>query len=169
MTPAAHSTGPTMPQRLASANLPRRVRQILDHVMDVASDELERLLQSMLAEFEQQLFRLADHARNPGLESGHLHTLRTLRLNRSDLVPRFMIGLETGLATLGKSTPVADAVAVWNSPHHDLALIDDAEMDESTVLRDIAARHSTRASLALQAMRSGDFDAVPWIGPPRLA
>jgi len=170
MTPAATSSGSTTPQRLASANLPRRVRQILDHVMDVASDELERRLQSMLAEFEQQLFRLADHARNPGVESEYLHTLRTLRLNRSDLLPRFMIGLETSLATLGKSAPAADAATVWNNPHHGLALVDDAEMDESTVLRDIAARHSSRASLPLHLLgqRFGVLAATPAMDVERL-
>jgi hypothetical protein len=169
MTPAAPSLGSTTPQRLASANLPRRVRQILDHVMDVASDELERLLQSMLAEFEQQLFRLADHARNPGVESEYLHTLRTLRLNRSDLLPRFMIGLETSLATLGKST-ATDAAPAWTGGHHGLALVDEAEMDESTVLRDIAARHSSRASLPLHLLgqRFGVLAATPAMDVERL-
>ena len=169
MTPAAPSTGSTTSQRLASANLPRRVRQILDHVMDVASDELERLLQSMLVEFEQQLFRLADHARNPGVESEYLHTLRTLRLNRSDLLPRFMIGLETSLATLGKST-AADAAPARAGGHHSLALIDDAEMDESSVLRDIAARHSSRASLPLHLLgqRFGVLAATPAMDVERL-
>ena len=82
MTPAIPTSSPQLPQRLAEATLPRRVRVILDHVMDVASDELEHLLQAMLDEQEQHLFRLADHARNPGVESEYLHTLRTLRLKQ---------------------------------------------------------------------------------------
>ena len=63
----------------------------------------------MLGEFEQQLFRLADHARNPGIEAGYLQTLRTLRLNRADLVPRFMIGLEASLAGAGPVDPADPA------------------------------------------------------------
>jgi hypothetical protein len=139
--------------------------------MDVASDELERQLQSMLSELEQQLFRLADHARNPGIESEYLHTLRTLRLNRSDLVPRFMIGLENSLATLGQSVaPILHQPAAWAGGSHTLSLIEDAEMDEATVLRDIASRHSSRASLPLHLLgqRFGVLAASPALDVERL-
>jgi hypothetical protein len=171
MTAATPSQGAQAPQRLASAGVPRRVRVILDHVMDVASDELERQLQAMLTELEQQLFRLADHARNPGIESEYLHTLRTLRLNRSDLVPRFMIGLESSLATLGQSvSPIQHPPAAWNGAGHSLTLLDDAEMDEATVLRDIASRHSSRASLPLHLLgqRFGVLAASPALDVERL-
>jgi hypothetical protein len=171
MTPAPPSPGAQAPQRLAAAAVPRRVRVILDHVMDVASDELERQLQAMLSELEQQLFRLADHARNPGIESEYLHTLRTLRLNRSDLVPRFMIGLENSLATLGQAaSPIQQQPAAWAGGGHTLTLIDEAEMDEATVLRDIASRHSSRASLALHLLgqRFGVLAASPALDVERL-
>ncbi|MFT3898277.1 MAG: DUF1631 family protein [Thermomonas sp.] len=171
MTPATPSTGAQAPQRLASAAVPRKVRVILDHVMDVASDELERQLQAMLSELEQQLFRLADHARNPGIESEYLHTLRTLRLNRSDLVPRFMIGLESSLATLGQSVaPILHQPAAWTGGSHNLSLIEDSEMDEATVLRDIASRHSSRSSLALHLLgqRFGVLAAAPALDVERL-
>ena len=170
MTPATPTSGTQAPQRLAEATLPRRVRVILDHVMDVASDELERLLQAMLGELEQQLFRLADHARNPGVESEYLHTLRTLRLNRSDLVPRFMIGLEGSLASLGQSAAPGQSTAAAWSGGHNLSLIDDAEMDETTVLRDIAARHSSRSSLALHLLgqRFGVLAATPAMDVERM-
>ena len=170
MSPAIPTPGIQAPQRLAETTLPRRVRVILDHVMDVTSDELERLLQAMLGELEQQLFRLADHARNPGVESEYLHTLRTLRLNRSDLVPRFMIGLEGSLASLGQSTgPVQHATVAWSGAHN-LSLIDDADMDETTVLRDIASRHSSRSSLALHLLgqRFGVLAASPAMDIERL-
>ena len=139
--------------------------------MDVASDELERLLQSMLTELEQQLFRLADHARNPGVESEYLHTLRTLRLNRADLVPRFMIGLEGSLANLGQSmSPLHGAPTGRGGINHDLSLIDNSEMDETLVLRDIAARHSSRASLELHLLgqRFGVLAAAPAVDVERL-
>lgn len=127
------------PQTLATATLPRRVRRVLEHLLNAASDELEQHLTDVLAEFEQQLFRLADHANNPGIESGHLQTLRTLRLNRADLLPRFMAGLEANIATLtrdsggaiGKRLPAA---------FHDLSLVEHTEMDEVSVLREIAVR-----------------------------
>ena len=35
-----------------------------------------------------------------------MQTLRTLRMNRSDLVPRFMAGLEASLAAMGRASAV---------------------------------------------------------------
>ncbi|MBC7989655.1 MAG: DUF1631 family protein, partial [Luteimonas sp.] len=93
--PTVPSDAPA-PQTLATAGLPRRVRSVLERALALVSDELDRSLNAMLVEYEQQLFQLADHARNPGAESGYMQTLRTLRLNRADLVPRFMLSLEAG-------------------------------------------------------------------------
>ena len=92
-----------LPSTLATANLPRRVRRVLDHLLSLVSDEMARHLGNMLNDFEQQLFRLADHARNPGLQAGYMETLRTMRLNRADLVPRYLIGLEASLASIRDS------------------------------------------------------------------
>ena len=88
------------PRTLASAGLPRRVRKTLEHALSLVSVELDNNLGAMLQEFEQELFRLADLARNPGAESGYMQTLRTLRMNRADLIPRFMQEVEAGLAAI---------------------------------------------------------------------
>jgi hypothetical protein len=61
--PPAHDS--SAPHTLATAVLPRRARRVLEHVLNTASDELERELTTMLNDFEQQKFRLADHARTP--------------------------------------------------------------------------------------------------------
>ncbi|NUS38656.1 MAG: DUF1631 domain-containing protein [Lysobacter sp.] len=163
----------TAPQTLATAVLPRRVRQVLEHLLATASDELERHLTTMLAEFEQQLFRLADHARNPGSESVHLQTLRTLRLTRADLAPRFMAGLETSLARLGRqpAQPGAAAngpVAPLQAQH--LSLLDDRELEEDALLRDIAVRQESRASLTLHLLgqRFGVLAGTPAFDADRL-
>jgi hypothetical protein len=82
---------------LASAAMPKRVRRVLEHLYALVSDEMARALDHMLAEYEQQLFRQADQARNASLQSIHLETLRLVRLNRVDLIPRYLVGLETAL------------------------------------------------------------------------
>ncbi|MFL6591916.1 MAG: DUF1631 domain-containing protein [Luteimonas sp.] len=159
------------------ANAPRRVRRVLEHVLHAASDELERHLTETLTDFEQQLFRLSEHARNPTLQAGYLQTLRTLRMNRSDLVPRFMAGLEASLAKIGRSSkPVGSAQAAPVSFRR-LSLVDENEMDEEAVMRDIASRQESRASLTLHLLgqRFGvmagspafDVDRIP-LGPQSL-
>lgn len=154
---------------LAEARFPERVRAALEAVLRVASDELERRLEGMLVEFEQQLFRLADHARSPAIEAGHLQTLRNMRLNRADLIPRFMLGVEAGLAGIGQPLPTRAAATV-ESPFPGLALVDSTELDAELVLRDIAQRSEAGASLALHLLgqRFGVLAAAPAFDAQRL-
>src|SRR5690606_27054425 len=97
---AATGNDPAAPASLAAADLPARVRRVLEHALVLVSEELDRGMQRMLAEFERELFRLADMARNPGAESGYMQALRSFRLNRADLLPRFMVQVESGLAAV---------------------------------------------------------------------
>src|SRR5688572_11237287 len=157
---------------LASSNLPRRVRRVLEHLLTLVSDDMARHLSQMLNELEQQLFRLADHARNPGLQAQHMETLRTLRLNRSDLVPRYLIGLEAALAGIrDPRTPNKLGVTGVAQPSfRNLSLVDDDSMDEDSVLRDIALRHESRASLPLHLLgqRFGVLAGQPAFDAERL-
>jgi hypothetical protein len=159
------------PQTLATAGLPRRVRSVLERALALVSDELDRSLNAMLVEYEQQLFQLADHARNPGAESGYMQTLRTLRLNRADLVPRFMLSLEAGVAALRSPPPSLPAAGGSQSvTFHNLSLVEDAVMDEDTVLREIATRQEGRASLALHLLgqRFGVLAGAPAFDAERI-
>jgi hypothetical protein len=161
----------SLPQTLATAVLPRRARRVLEHVLNTASDELERELATMLNDFEQQLFRLADHARSPALQSEHMLSLRTLQLNRSDLIPRFMMGLEANLAALGRTPPQVQAGPETASPRfQNLSLVDDTQMDEDTLLRDIAVRQESRASLTLHLLgqRFGVIAGAPAFDAERI-
>ena len=171
--PASHDLpGSQPPVTLASANLPRRVRRVLEHLLSMASDEMARLLGQMLNDFEQQLFRLADHARNPGLQSGYMDTLRILRLNRADLVPRYLMGLEAALAAVREAPTrgIAPTSAAGPVPFRNLSLVDDAAMDEEAVLRGIAMRHEARASLPLHLLgqRFGVLAGSPAFDAERL-
>ena len=169
---------PTTPQTLAAAVLPRRVRTVLEHLLSTVSDELERHLTTMLAEFEQQLFRLADHARNPAAESEHLQTLRTLRLTRADLIPRFVAGLEASVARIGRGPASAPGEAPATAPTgaslqmlgQHLSLLDDRELDEETLLRDIAVRQESRASLTIHLLgqRFGVLAGAPAFDADRM-
>jgi hypothetical protein len=162
---------------LASAQLPRRVRRALEQVYNLVADEMARALERMLAEFEQQQFRHADQAANPGLQQAHFDTLRLLRQNRADLIPEYLSGLEAALAGIRDPSPVADTVT-RRLTFNDLRLIEDHELDEGSVLRAIASRHESRTSLPLHLLgqRFGvlagappyDAERLP-IGPQRLS
>ncbi|UTA55291.1 DUF1631 domain-containing protein [Lysobacter soli] len=134
---------------LASAALPPRVRRVLEHLYALVSDEMSRQLEAMLGEFEQQLFKHADLARNPAQQASHLETLRTTRLNRADLVPRYLALVESELTTI--RDPVgAPLESNGTAPaFRDLKLVEHGEVDESLLLRTIAARQESRAGLPL--------------------
>ncbi|RDZ29597.1 DUF1631 domain-containing protein [Lysobacter silvisoli] len=154
---------------LASAAMPKRVRRVLEHLYALVSDEVARTLDHMLAEYEQQLFRQADQARNASLQAVHLETLRLVRLNRVDLVPRYLVGLEAALTKVRE--PVASAAEQAALPtFRDLRLVDDQEVDESTVLRSIATRQESRASLPLMLLgqRFGVLAGAPAYDAERL-
>lgn len=156
---------------LATAALPRRVRRVLEHLYALVSDEMARQLERMLGEFEQQLFRLADHARNPAQQSMHFETLRIVRLNRADLVPHYLMGLEAALTRLREPLALPEVLDPRTVPtFRDLRLVEETEMDESSVLRGIAARHTSRASLGLHLLgqRFGVLGGAPAFEADRL-
>ncbi|HST43592.1 MAG TPA: DUF1631 family protein, partial [Luteimonas sp.] len=144
---------PASLRTLATAGLPRRVRRTLEHALALVSEELDPALGLLLNEFEQELFRLADLARNPGSESGYMQTLRTFRMNRADLVPQFMLEVESSLCAIRQpAVPVAVPAAPAGASFHSLSLVEDAVMDEDTVLREIASRQEGRANLSLHLL-----------------
>ncbi|MFC5593376.1 DUF1631 domain-containing protein [Lysobacter niastensis] len=156
---------------LATAAMPRRVRRVLEHLYALVSDEMARQLERMLGEFEQQLFRQADHARNPAQQSLHFETLRIVRLNRADLVPHYLMGLEAALTRVREPLSMPEQYDSRTLPtFRDLRLVEDSELDEGAVLRGIAARHSSRANLGLHLLgqRFGVLGGAPAFDADRL-
>src|SRR5690554_1468704 len=154
MSLTTHSNDGSGRRSLAAADLPRRVRKALDAALKLVSVELDPYLTSLLDEYEQELFRLAERARHPGSESAYVQALRSFRGNRSDLVPQFMLELEAGLATLrAPPAPPAPAPApAAPAAGRVLSLVDDSMIDEDTLLREIAIRQEGRASLPMHLL-----------------
>lgn len=156
---------------LASAPLPRRVREVLEALYAMVADELARHLERTLVDYELQLFRLAEQSRNQGVQGAHFETLRKVRQNRADLVPHFLVGLEKSLSRIRE--PVA-TVAGMTAPgpvgFHNLRLIDHEEAAADTVLRTMALRQESRASLPLQLLgqRFGVLAGAPAFDAERL-
>ncbi|MET0550161.1 MAG: DUF1631 family protein [Xanthomonas sp.] len=150
------------------------MRRTLERALAMVSEELDQSLNALLFEFEQELFRLADQARNPGVESGHMGTLRNFRVNRADLVPRFVLALEASLAGIRTAVPAPARQHADDAPSSAgfgaLSLVDDAVMDEGTVLREIASRQEGRANLSLHLLgqRFGVLAGAPAFDSDRL-
>lgn len=157
---------------LATVDLPRRVRKVLDAALNLASVELDPFLHALLDEYEHELFRLAEQARHPGSESTYVQALRSFRICRPDLIPQLMLELERELASL--RSPPADggtpAGAGASAGDRVLGLIDDSQLDEDTLLGEIATRQESRASLSMHLLgqRFGVLAGTPALDAARL-
>ena len=147
------------PKTLATAGLPRRVRRTLDRTLALVSEELEKNLVTAISDFEEELFRLAERGGTTGGGGGtdYMHVLRVVRLNRHDLVPRFMQLLEAGLAGLRKPGAVPSLSRPSSTPpqplnFRNLSLVDESMMDEGAVLHEIASRQESRTNLVLHLL-----------------
>ena len=143
--------GTSPPPTLAQRNFPKRVRMLLEGVLEFASDELERGLASTLNEQEQQLFKLAEQARNNDVQARCFEALREIKRGRPDVTPRFLISLEASLAMLRDPPSRGSPFAVHTGPTGPgtLSLVEDVELDETVVLNEIAGRTEIRNSLVL--------------------
>ncbi len=163
-----------VPKNLATAGLPRRVRRTLERALGLFAEELERNLVATVTEFEEELFRLADRTSGSSSSADHMQSLRVVRLNRHDLVPRFMQLLEGGLAGL-RSPGVSRPVSMTTTPAHqpsfrNLSLVENSVMDEGAVLHEIASRQESRAGLVLHLLgqRFGVLAAAPAFDSERM-
>jgi Protein of unknown function (DUF1631) len=161
---------------LVSAGLPRRVRRTLERALGLFAGELEPLLVGAVADFEEELFRMAERYGIYGGGSGtdHMQTLRVVRLNRHDFVPRFMQLLESSLSTLrsaqGVSPPSIIPTGSSRPSFQNLSLVEQGVMDEGAVLHEIASRQESRANLVLHLLgqRFGVLAAAPAFDSERL-
>jgi hypothetical protein len=158
----------TAPRSLASADLPRRVRRILERALALFSEEMERHLVFALTDFEDELFRFADRSGTTGGgRIDYLQTLRVVRMNRHDIVPRFVQLIESGLAGIRAPALVAPARAALVPPQplnfRNLSLVDESVMDEGAVLHAIASRQEAKVNLVLHLLgqRFGVLAAAP--------
>lgn len=156
------------PRTLATAGLPRRVRRTLERALALYSEELERNLVATVTEFEEELFRLAERSGTTGSSAfDHMQMLRVVRLNRHDLVPRFMQVLESGLASIRTPQHLSPVRTVVPSQapvnFRNLSLVDESVMDEGAVLHAIASRQESRTNLTLHLLgqRFGVLGAMP--------
>lgn len=133
---------------LSQRNLPRRVRSLLEGILAYSTGELDRCLHNTLHEYEVQLFRQAEQARGDGAQTTFFIALKEVRRGGVDLIPRFMVGFETALATL-KDPPVKEPERGPGPKSGTLALVSDTEVDERSVMLEVTAHAEIRFSLPL--------------------
>jgi hypothetical protein len=150
MSATTHATSALAAATIASVpSLPPRVRKILEAFFAQAAADLSERINQMLVEFEQQLFKQAERARSNEQQSEHFANLHTLRKNRGDLLPLFLAGLEAEVASIRQPRQRPSQTEHERIEYQTMTLVEDAEMDQDIVLREIARRQDARAHTPL--------------------
>ena len=133
---------------LSTQSFPRRVRTLLEGIFEIVTGELDRGFIATLDGLEHQLFKLAEQARSNEVKLQCLEALGTVKRGRSDLMPRYIAALESTLAGV-RGVEDTKTQPVEGLSYTELSLVAEVDMDESTLLHEIAARAEIRASLPL--------------------
>ncbi|MGY3265694.1 hypothetical protein ACVWZN_001767 [Lysobacter sp. HA35] len=140
---------------IASAALPRRVRDAVDAVYTTAYE-------LVVDPFDRALTQIAGRLTNPR-DTGTIFALGSVQAEQSqlllrrqrDLIDRFARALDTELATL-RATPQpsrANSSAAFAMPSFDeLRLVDDDEQDIETELKTVTLRVEARAPLPIHLL-----------------
>ena len=131
--------------------MPRRVRQVLDHVMQEIRGDMGRQLQTVLLETEVALTRHNSPVNDPKVEAAKFLSLNNLRIGQQRFTNRFLADLEAGLAGL-QAQRRNRRLEEQQASAMGLSLLDDEAMSEQAILNNIASRIESRNSLALQLM-----------------
>lgn len=149
---AVSSSAPTSnapPATLASARLPRRTRQALEHLLADLRPVLEQQLPQLLHETELALARTAA-SNDPLLEQARLASMRSLGGGGPAFVRSFLANIEASLA--GLQSARRDADAPGTPPVLTLSLLEEDAVSDEFVLDTMASRIEARNSLGLQLL-----------------
>src|SRR5580765_4820964 len=94
--PVTSSTPPSSDSghaTLSTRTFPRRVRVLLEGIFEIVTGEIDRGLVATLDGLEQQLFKLAEQARNNEMQMRCLEALGTVKRGRFDLMPRYIASI----------------------------------------------------------------------------
>ena len=124
------------------ADISARVRGVLEELSNALNARFEPALRGALNDLEQQLFKLAEQARNNAEQELAYASLREVKRGRADIGPRFAAAIESDLASFDREPDPVPA----SSTGPKLELMQEHVFEEDLALREIASRAEVRAS-----------------------
>lgn len=136
------------------ADLPPRVRGLLDGLLKRTIAHFEIALPRTLDDIERDLFKLAERSRSNAEQQKHFENLREIKLGRADVAPRFLEHVESRLALLraAPGDPARATTGAAPGPSVPFELVDTAVFEEDLALREMAGKSEIRNSLVLHAL-----------------
>lgn len=162
------------------ADLPTRVRGLLDGMLEQTHAYFEAAVARTLDELDQSLFKLAERSNSNEEQQLRFDDLREIKRGRAEVGPRFLAHVESRLALIRaprKSVP-ARPPPPTGGLHAPLALVESTAFEEDLALREIAGKSEVRHTQSLHelAHRLGVIAGTPiWtsdllpLGPAQIA
>lgn len=138
--------------RLAERALPRRVRFLLEGLQERTA-YFEAALAMLFDEVEQRLFKQADCARSNEQQARLFEAIREVKRGKSDILPRFLVHLESSLALLDKPSAREQSENVLSATGSTkLELVDSRDLEISLAMQDISNKAEIRHTAALHLL-----------------
>ncbi|HET9034291.1 MAG TPA: DUF1631 family protein [Dokdonella sp.] len=134
--------------RLAERTLPRRVRFLLEGLQERTA-YFEAALGQLFEEVEKRLFKQADSARNNVQQARLMEAIRELKRCKADIVPRFLVHLESSLALVDETSEKNESTQRRDRSPMKLELVDSRDLEISLATQDIGNKAEIRHSTAL--------------------
>jgi hypothetical protein len=148
--------------RLAERTFPRRVRFLLEGLQERTA-YFESALGQLFDEVEQRLFKQADCARSNDEQARLFEAIREIKRGKADIVPRFLIHLESSLALIDNVPEEGGDSSRRDRAPTKLELLDSRELEISLATQDIGNKAEIRHSTALHLLghRLGVIAGLP--------
>ena len=137
--------------RLAERTLPRRVRFLLEGLQERTAF-FESALGQLFDEVEQRLFKQADCARNNDQQRRLMEAIREIKRGKADIVPRFLIHLESSLAFIDQVAEEKGESSRRDRSPTKLELVDSRDLEISLATQDIGNKAVIRHASALNLL-----------------
>jgi hypothetical protein len=144
--------GETSLVRLATRAQPPRVRSLLEGVLERTAG-FESALSMLFDDVAQHLFNQAERARSNEQQLRLLEAIREIRRGKADVLPRFLLHVESSLALLDRVAPAkpAEFDAASRDPTK-LELVDSGDLEISLAMQDIGSKAEIRHSQILHLL-----------------
>ncbi|WEN16061.1 DUF1631 family protein [Rhodanobacter sp. AS-Z3] len=135
--------------RLAGARWPVRAQRLLETSYSLCEEGLQEPLRRCMGDLEQQLFALAERAKNAAVQQDCFASRQRVLQGRAAFSQRFVEQLGKAFEQIGEGNAAADSLASDGNPWQSLELVDPGEQEVSMTLEQLGARGEVRHSSAL--------------------
>lgn len=159
------SLAPLQGSRLSSARWPARAQRLLETSYTLCVEGLHEPLRRGLAEFERQLFVLAEQAHRSSEQQQYFASRQRVLQDRTTFEQRFMERLGAAINEVDTAASEPAAHAADAKPWQALELLDTVEQELSMALEQLGARGEVRHSRVLYEL---GYRMAALVGAPPL-